>query len=102
MDSALGQSKEKINVKLVVGVLLIGSFLAILNQTLLVTALPHIMKDLNIKANTAQWLTTAFLLTNGIMVPITAFLIEKFSTRRLYFNIIGHFYRRNASGSIIS
>jgi EmrB/QacA subfamily drug resistance transporter len=91
MDSALGQSKEKINVKLVVGVLLIGSFLAILNQTLLVTALPHIMKDLNIKANTAQWLTTAFLLTNGIMVPITAFLIEKFSTRRLYLTSLGIF-----------
>ena len=51
MDSASGQSKEKINLKLVVGVLLIGSFLAILNQTLLVTALPPIMKDLNIDAN---------------------------------------------------
>ncbi len=98
MDSALGQSKEKINVKLVVGVLLIGSFLAILNQTLLVTALPHIMKDLNIDANTAQWLTTAFLLTNGIMVPITAFLIEKFSTRGLYLTSLGLF----AAGTLLA
>jgi EmrB/QacA subfamily drug resistance transporter len=98
MDSASGQSKEKINLKLVVGVLLIGSFLAILNQTLLVTALPHFMKDLNIDANTAQWLTTAFLLTNGIMVPITAFLIEKFSTRRLYLTSLGLF----AAGTLLA
>lgn len=98
MDSALGQSKEKINVKLVVSVLLIGSFLAILNQTLLVTALPHIMKDLHIDANTAQWLTTVFLLTNGIMIPITAFLIEKFSTRRLYLTSLGLF----AAGTLLA
>ena len=98
MDNTVGQSKEKFNLKLVVGVLLIGSFLAILNQTLLVTALPTIMKDLNIDANTAQWLTTAFLLTNGIMVPITAFLIEKFSTRRLYLTSLGLF----AAGTLLA
>ncbi len=88
MDSAMSESKEKINLKLVVGVLLLGSFLAILNQTLLVTSLPLIMKDLAIDAKTAQWLTTAFLLINGIMVPITAFLIEKFRTRRLYLSAL--------------
>lgn len=98
MDNTLGQAKEKTNVKFVVGVLLIGSFLALLNQTLLVTALPHIMKDLNIDANKAQWLTTVFLLTNGIMIPITAFLIEKFSTRRLYLTSLGLF----AGGTLLA
>ena len=98
MDSALVQSKEKINVKLIVGVLLIGSFLALLNQTLLVTSLPQIMKDLNIDANTVQWLTTAFLLANGIMVPITAFLIERFSTRHLYLTSLGLF----AAGTLLA
>ncbi|WP_200416735.1 MFS transporter, partial [Virgibacillus salexigens] len=32
----------------------------------------------------AQWVTTIFMLVNGIMVPITAFLIETFTTRRLF------------------
>ncbi|OYD07777.1 hypothetical protein CHM34_09935 [Paludifilum halophilum] len=54
----------------VVAVLLIGAFVAILNQTLLTTAIPPIMDDLNITANTAQWLTTVFMLVNGIMIPI--------------------------------
>lgn len=68
----------------IIAVLIGGSFLAILNQTLLATAIPHIMNDLNLTENTAQWLTTIFMLVNGIMIPITAFLMETFSTRRLF------------------
>lgn len=75
---------EKINKLPIVAVLIAGSFLAILNQTLLATAIPPIMKDLDLTENTAQWLTTIFMLVNGIMVPITAFLIETFTTRRLF------------------
>ncbi len=71
------------NRSVIVGILLAGAFVAILNQTLLITALPHIMRDFNVDANQAQWLTTSFMLTNGILIPITAFLIEKFTSRTL-------------------
>ncbi|WP_163655839.1 MDR family MFS transporter [Listeria sp. PSOL-1] len=64
--------------------MIIGAFVAILNQTVLATALPMIMKDLKITASTGQWLTTAFLLTNGIMIPITALLIERISSKILF------------------
>lgn len=74
-----------------------GVFVAILNQTLLATALPHIMADLEIDANTAQWLTTVFMLVNGVMIPVTAFLIGKFSTRSLFMTAMGLF----AAGTII-
>ncbi|WP_059103571.1 MDR family MFS transporter [Shouchella shacheensis] len=72
------------NKKPIVAVLLVGAFVAILNQTLLTTALPHLMDDLAINENQAQWVTTSFMLVNGIMIPITAFLIEKFSSRSLF------------------
>ncbi|MBN8210586.1 multidrug efflux MFS transporter [Bacillus sp. NTK071] len=72
-------------------VLLSGAFAAILNQTLLATALPHIMVDLNLEASTAQWLTSIFMLVNGVMIPITAFLIEKFTTRTLFLTAMGLF-----------
>ncbi|MGJ9459250.1 DHA2 family efflux MFS transporter permease subunit [Oceanobacillus sp. CF4.6] len=75
---------QNINRKPIVAVLITGAFLAILNQTLLATAIPHIMQDLNLTENTAQWLTTIFMLVNGIMIPITAFLIDTFTTRRLF------------------
>jgi EmrB/QacA subfamily drug resistance transporter len=63
--------------------LMLGAFVAILNQTLLNVAIPHIMNDLNVSANTVQWLSTGYMLVNGIAIPITAYLIEKFGTRKL-------------------
>ncbi|ASN06669.1 MDR family MFS transporter [Virgibacillus necropolis] len=75
---------KNINKFPIVAVLLSGAFIAILNQLLLATAIPHIMEDLNLTENTAQWVTTIFMLVNGIMIPITAFLIETFTTRKLF------------------
>ena len=79
------------NRTILMAVLLSGAFAAILNQTLLATAIPHIMEDLNLEANTAQWLQSIFMLVNGIMIPITAFLINKFSTRTLFFTAMSLF-----------
>src|SRR5699024_11116686 len=72
-------------------VLLSGAFITILNQTLLGTALPPIMKDLNLSESTAQWLHSVFMLVNGIMIPVTAFLIDKFTTRKLFLTSMGLF-----------
>ncbi|WP_373893626.1 MDR family MFS transporter [Virgibacillus natechei] len=72
-------------------ILLSGAFVTILNQTLLGTALPPIMEDLNLSENTAQWLQSVFMLVNGIMIPVTAFLIDKFSTRKLFLTAMGLF-----------
>lgn len=72
-------------------VLISGAFVAILNQTLLATALPHIMADLQIEYSTVQWLQSAFMLVNGIMIPITAFLIGRFTTRKLFLAAMGLF-----------
>ena len=76
---------------ILMAVLLSGAFAAILNQTLLATAIPHIMEDLNLDADVAQWLQSVFMLVNGIMIPITAFLINKFTTRTLFFTALGLF-----------
>jgi len=72
-------------------VLLSGAFVTILNQTLLGTALPPIMEDLNLSENTAQWLQSVFMLVNGIMIPVTAFLIDRFTTRKLFLTAMGLF-----------
>lgn len=71
------------NRKIIVGILLAASFVTLLNQTLLIVAIPPIMAEFGIDPNQAQWVTTAFMLMNGIMIPITAFLIEKFSSKVL-------------------
>ena len=65
-------------------VFLLAAFVGVLNQTILSPALPSIMAYMNVDAATAQWLTTAFTLVNAIMVPITAYLIDRFSTKTLF------------------
>src|SRR5690625_2877488 len=77
-------NKVEDNRIMMIAILLGGSFLAVLNQTLLITATPHIMLEFDLTENTGQWVTTIFMLVNGIMIPITAFLMETFSTRRLF------------------
>ncbi|MCD8834202.1 DHA2 family efflux MFS transporter permease subunit [Staphylococcus arlettae] len=64
--------------------MIFGMFIAILNQTLLNVALPKINTDFNISANTGQWLMTGFMLVNGILIPISAFLFNKYSYRKLF------------------
>ncbi|MFD2706127.1 MDR family MFS transporter [Salibacterium lacus] len=71
--------------------LMAGAFMGIINETLLATALPTIMDVFSLQESTVQWLTTVFLLTNGIMIPISAFLIERFTTRGLFLTAIGLF-----------
>ena len=65
-------------------IIISGAFIAILNQTVLSPALPKLMQSFQITAGTAQWVTTIYMLVNGIMVPITAYLIDRFSTRKLF------------------
>lgn len=68
----------------VLAAMLFGMFIAILNQTLLNVALPKINNDFNISASTGQWLMTGFMLVNGILIPVSAFLFNRFSYRKLY------------------
>ncbi|WP_437272404.1 MDR family MFS transporter [Staphylococcus succinus] len=65
-------------------VMLLGGFFGLLNETLLTTALPSIMKEFNIDYTKVQWLTTAFLLTNGVVVPLSAMIIQRFTTRQVF------------------
>ncbi|MBO0926949.1 multidrug efflux MFS transporter [Staphylococcus sp. 30400_3112M30941] len=64
--------------------MLMGGFFGLLNETLLVTALPSIMKDFDISYTQVQWLTTAFLLTNGIVIPLSALVIQRYTTRQVF------------------
>ncbi|MBZ5202760.1 DHA2 family efflux MFS transporter permease subunit [Planomicrobium chinense] len=65
-------------------ILFTGAFVAIFNQTLLNIALPSIMIDFGIEASTAQWLVTAYMLVNGILIPASAYLIQRYSNRSIF------------------
>ncbi len=76
---------KNLNVGLILTVLLVGAIAAILNQTVLNVALPTLSTEFDVSTTTAQWLVTLYMLVNGIFIPVTAFLMARFSTRQLFF-----------------
>ena len=70
--------------RLVITLLLISTFVVFLNETLMGNAMPALMEDLRISADAAQWVTTAFLLTMAVVIPITGFLLQRLNTRTVF------------------
>lgn len=70
--------------KVIVFLMILGTFLTAFNQTIMSVATPELMADLKISAATAQWLTTGYMLVNGVLIPITAFFMKRFTTRQLF------------------
>ncbi|WP_223066707.1 DHA2 family efflux MFS transporter permease subunit [Paenibacillus caui] len=67
-----------------VAAILIAAFVGFLNQTLMNVALPQMMDDLGVGATTIQWLTTGFMLVNGVLIPLSAYLMARFTTKQLF------------------
>lgn len=65
-------------------ILLSGAFVALLSNTFLNVALPSIKDDFGITTSTVQWVSTAYMLISGIVIPTTAFLMQRFSARKLF------------------
>jgi MFS transporter, DHA2 family, lincomycin resistance protein len=68
----------------VIWLLLASAFVVILNETIMGVAIPHLVTDLDITISAAQWLTTAFMLTMAVVIPITGFLLQRFATRPIF------------------
>lgn len=68
----------------VIWLMLGAAFVVILNETIMGVAIPQLVDDLGITISAAQWLTTAFMLTMAVIIPITGFLIQRFSTRQIF------------------
>ncbi|WP_328813491.1 MDR family MFS transporter [Rhodococcus sp. NBC_00297] len=70
--------------KLLIGVLVIATFVMVFNETIMSVALPKLMVDLEVTASTAQWLTTGFLLTMAVVIPTTGYLFQRFTLRQVF------------------
>lgn len=69
---------------LVITLLLVSAFVVILNETIMGVAVPRLVDELGIDYAAGQWLTTAFMLTMAVVIPLTGFLMKTFSTRALF------------------
>ena len=75
---------KQYNTKAIMASLLICGFVGMFSETALNIAIANLMDVFDISAATAQWLTTGFLLTLGILMPMTGLLLQWFTTRQLF------------------
>ncbi len=74
-----------------IALLLVSAFVVVLNETAMGVAIPHIMASFGVSAASAQWLTTAFMLTMAVVIPITGVLLQRFTLRTSFFTAMGLF-----------
>ncbi|GLU89498.1 DHA2 family efflux MFS transporter permease subunit [Agromyces sp. NBRC 114283] len=82
----------------VIWLLLGATFVVFLNETIMGVAIPHLVDDLHISLSAAQWLTTAFMLTMAVVIPITGFLLQRFPTRSMFITAMSLF----SAGTLIA
>ncbi len=65
-------------------ILIFGSFMAILDGSIVNVALPKLMAIFGVTADSIQWVMTAYLLVSGVVVPLTGFLSIRFGSKQIY------------------
>jgi DHA2 family lincomycin resistance protein-like MFS transporter len=71
--------------------LVAATFVVILNETIMINAIPRLMVDFNVGATAAQWLSTVFMLTMAVVIPITGWFLQRVSTRSAFGVAMGLF-----------
>ncbi len=61
-----------------------ATFVVILNETIMMNAIPRLMSEFEVTARAAQWLSTSFMLTMAVVIPVTGWFLQRVTTRRAY------------------
>ncbi|MGO4616897.1 MFS transporter, partial [Nocardia sp. 2TAF39] len=84
----------------VIRVLVLATFVVILNETIMINAIPRLMEDLAVAERAAQWVSTAFMLTMAAIIPTTGWFLQRVSTRQAYAVAMGVFLAGTALSSL--
>lgn len=84
MNKIIKVKTDRINPGLIT--LLLAAFLAVLNETSVNIALSNFSAIFHVPVSSIQWLTSGFLLVMTIVLPTTAFIMESFTTRQIFFS----------------
>lgn len=86
-----GEIQNSLARKLFIITLLSGTFTMSISQSSLSTAYPTLMKFFGVNAPTIQWLTTGFMLIMCIMMPISPWLLNNFSFKKIFLSVVAIF-----------
>jgi DHA2 family lincomycin resistance protein-like MFS transporter len=87
-------------VALVIGLLMVSTFIVFLNEMLLGVALPTLISDFGVSPSTGQWVTTGFLLTMAVLIPASSFVMRRFHMRTVFLVAMSLFIAGTALAAI--
>jgi len=64
---------------------MIGTFMAVLDATIVNVGLPKIMASFGVGIDKIEWVITAYMLAMAVMLPASAWLADKYGYKRMYF-----------------
>lgn len=85
---------------LVVRLLVLATFVVILNETLMINAIPRLMESMHVTEQAAQWVSTAFMLTMAAVIPVTGWFLQRVTTRQGYTIAMGVFLAGTALSAV--
>ena len=63
---------------------MIGTFMAVLDATIVNVALPKIMAAFGVSVDKVEWVLTAYLLVFAVMLPTSGWVADHFGYKRTY------------------
>ena len=65
--------------------IMVGTFMVVLDSTIVNVSLPKIMSSFGVGLSTIEWVITAYMLAMAAMLPTSGWLADKFGYKRVYF-----------------
>ncbi|MEV6767343.1 MDR family MFS transporter [Nocardia sp. NPDC051030] len=100
MSADLSASPTTGRTPTVIRLLVLATFVVILNETIMINAIPRLMTDLHVSERSAQWVSTAFMLTMAAVIPTTGWFLQRVTTRRAYALAMGVFLAGTALSAV--
>ncbi len=80
----IGSAQDRFKTPLIIKLLVASTFVVILNETIMINAIPRLMVDFDVSPRTAQWLSSIFMLTMAAVIPVTGWFLQRVTTRSAY------------------
>ena len=84
-------SRLEINPWLIAVSVMLGTFMEVLDTTVVNVSLQHIAGDLSASTDEATWVLTSYLVSNAIVLPLTGWLSNQFGRRNILLMSVGGF-----------
>jgi DHA2 family multidrug resistance protein len=75
----------------VLGIIMMGTFMAILDSSIVNVALPHMMSTFGVDRDKIEWVSTGFMLTSAVVMPLVGWLTSRISYKALYLGSLAVF-----------